>query len=735
MIDHLGPLPLGGISDIRDHLRRARVGSALSGDELLAVGACLRGMRRARAAIDSCHPDDYPLLTGLAGRLGDHRAIEDLIEASIAPDGSVVDDASPELRRLRTRVGVLRTRIEMTMRSFLAQHAEGSRLQDRLVTTRRGRPCVPVKASAKGSVPGVVHDVSSSGQTLFIEPQAVVGLGDELQQAMAAEQEEVDRILRELSGRLGQVADEVQQSVNAIGILDFVFARGSLSRRMEATSPELSDEGLLSLKKARHPLIDPASVVPIDVWTGDEFTVLLITGPNTGGKTVTLKTVGLLCAMAQSGLHIPADLGSVVPILHGIYADIGDEQSIAQSLSTFSSHISNIARICRHASRGSLVLLDEIGAGTDPGEGAALAQAILRYLRDRGCLVLTTTHYNSLKVFALSEPGMMNASVEFDSGTLAPTYRLLIGVPGSSNAMNIASRLGLRTEIVTEARRLTDEDAERVERVVTDLERSRRRIEREKVGLSQARDSAEQELGRLRKEREQLRAEAERVRREAASEARAVVRRAREEATEILRALRQQEREGRATQTARDQLKSLEQDVLTQLEDAPSLGTADWRRPEQPPLGGLEEGDTVTVQSLGGRRAVVVDADRGEGKVRVSAGGLQVDIDISDLGRLEGPSDPELRDQVGALRVTKALSVPTEVDLRGLTVGEAIELVEKLLDDAALAEHDEVRLIHGKGTGALRQGLRRHLAELPIVRAIRDAPLDAGGSGVTIVKL
>ncbi|MBD3176125.1 MAG: endonuclease MutS2 [Armatimonadia bacterium] len=735
MVDEEGPLPLGGVTDIRELIKRSRVGSALSGSELLKVGDCLRGMRRARAAIESTHPDDYPLLRDLADHLGVHTELEGVIEDTVGPEGEVVDTASPELRRLRSRLGVLRSRIDQTMRDFLNRESEGSKLQDRLVTTRRGRPCVPVKAGSKGSIQGVVHDVSSSGQTVFVEPQGVVRLGDELQQVLAAEQEEVSRILREVSGKVGEVAEEVQHSVTAIAILDFVFARGSLSRRMDASRPEISTEGHVHLKRARHPLIDPSEVVPIDVWVGEEFTVLLITGPNTGGKTVALKTVGLLCAMAQSGLHVPADMGSSVPVLQDIYADIGDEQSIAQSLSTFSSHMSNIARICKRAREGTLVLLDEIGAGTDPGEGAALAQAILRYLRDRGCLVLTTTHYNALKVFALSEPGMMNASVEFDHETLAPTYRLMIGVPGSSNAMNVASRLGLRTEILMEAKELIGDDAQRVERVVSDLERSRRRFEREKADLSQAKTSAEEELDRLHEERERIREERDRIRKETAADAKAILRKAREEAQEILREIRQQNREGRATQEARDRLETLDAEVREQLGDAPEPDEPAEAQPPEPPPAAIHEGDTVELHNLSDKRAVVIDPDRGDGRIRVSAGGLQMDVDLEDVTVLETTGDRQVRDQVGAIKVRKALSVPSEIDLRGLTVTEAIDQVDKLLDDAALAEHEEVRLIHGKGTGALKQGLRRHLSDLPIVKGMRDAPLNAGGLGVTIVDL
>jgi len=684
-------------------------------------------MRRLGEALCGCEPNEYPRLTELGDRLAAFPAIERRVDSVIDDDGQIADGASPDLRKLRGRIRSLRERIEERMRSIVASAGMDHVLQDRIVTIRRDRPCVPVKAGSRRSLPGIVHDISSSGATVFVEPDTVVGDGDLLQQTISAEQEEVARILRELSAQVGEVADEALGSVGAAGILDYVFARGSLSRKMDAVEPVLSPEGRVKLIKARHPLIPSGTVVPIDVWVGEDFAALLITGPNTGGKTVALKTVGLLALMAQCGMHIPADTGSELPVFRGVYADIGDEQSISQSLSTFSSHIGNIARICKRAREGTLMLLDEIGAGTDPGEGAALAQAILRFLRDRGSLVLTTTHYNSLKTFALSEPGIENASVEFDPETLAPTYRLRIGVPGSSNALAIASRLGLNSDVLKAARELIGDDAVRVERVVSDLERSRRRYDRERLDLQRETREGERERAALEREREELAAERERLRKEGVAEATQLVRLAREQAQDALRDLRAQQQEGRGTQAARDKLKALESLVRERGQELePDV--------EPEPLPEVHEGDSVRVASLGGKRGVVVDEPRGR-KVRVSAGGLQVDADLADLEVLQGSADRDIRDQVGVIKVQKALSVPTQLDLRGMTVDEALDLIDKFLDDAALAEHEHVVLLHGKGTGALREGIRRHLRQLPVVKDFRDAPLNEGGDGVTVVKL
>jgi len=727
VLDTDGAPPFGGISDVRDHLHRARIGSALSATELLAVAACFRGMRRLKEALRECDPDEFTRLAELEDKLAAFPPLERRIDSVIDDDGQVADGASPDLRKLRGRIRSLRERIEERMRSIVASAGMDHVLQDRIVTIRRDRPCVPVKAGSRRSLPGVVHDISSSGATVFVEPDAVVGDGDLLQQTISAEQEEVARILRELSAQVGEVAEEALGSLAAAGILDYVFARGRLSRRMDAVEPVVSPEGRVRLINARHPLIAPDAIVPIDVWVGEEFAVLLITGPNTGGKTVTLKTVGLLALMAQCGMHIPADTGSELPVLKGVYADIGDEQSITQSLSTFSSHIGNIARICKRARQGTLMLLDEIGAGTDPGEGSALAQAILRFLRDRGSLVLTTTHYNSLKTFALSEPGIENASVEFDPDTLAPTYRLRIGVPGSSNALAIASRLGLNSDVLKAAKELIGDDAVRVERVVSDLERSRRRYERDRLDLQRETSESARVRVALTREREELVAERERLRREGITEATELVRLAQEEAQEALRDLRAQQQEGRGTQAARDKLKSLESLVRERAQELePNV--------EPEPLPEVREGDSVRVGSLGGKRGVVVDEPKG-GKVRVSTGGLQVEVDLADLEVLEGTSDRDLRDQVGVIKVRKALSVPTQLDLRGMTVDEALDVIDKFLDDAALAEHERVMLLHGKGTGALREGVRRHLRQLPVVKEFHDAPLNEGGDGVTVVKL
>lgn len=728
-LDQHGTPPFGGVSDVREQLTRARIGAALSARELQTVGDCLRGMRRLKSALGQVDDDEFPRLSQLRARLAAFPEVEGRIGLIIGDDGEVIDDASPELRRLRIRIARLREAIDQRVRAVLAEHANDTALQDRIVTMRRGRPCIPVRAHARRSFPGVVHDVSSSGATLFVEPSEVVDQGDELQQCLAGEQEEVARILRELSRMVGEVADAAQESLAASALLDYVFARGRLSQQMDAVAPELASRYHIRLIRARHPLIPPAEVVPIDVWIGEDFGVLLITGPNTGGKTVTLKTVGLLALMAQSGLHIPADPGSSLPVLKNVFADIGDEQSIAQNLSTFSSHMRNVVRICRKAREGSLVLLDEVGAGTDPEEGAALAQAVMRFLRQRGALVLCTTHYNSLKVFALNEPGMMNASVEFDQETLAPTYRLRIGVPGSSNALSIAARLGLNADVVRAARELVSAESGRVEDVVARLETARRELERERAEHRRALAQLQESQASLDREREALEAERRRALKEGFAESRAVVQRARDEAREIIRALRDQRSEGKATQRATDQLAELARAVDSEAQAAVPPET----RSNVPEVD-VREGDVVMVSSLGGKRGVVLSGPR-DGRVRVSAGAVQVEVPVSDLQVLSPVPDREMRERVGAIRVEKAFTVPLEIDLRGLTVDEAIVSIDKFLDDAALAEHERVALIHGKGTGALRQGVRAHLRGHKAVKDFHDAPPEAGGSGVTLVHL
>lgn len=724
VLDTAGGVPLGGLSDVRDLLRRAELGSTLGALELLAVARCLGGMAHLKEALEEEDRDDYPRLRALSDRLAASTDIQDRIERSVDEQGEVLDNASPELRRLRHRTQVLRQRIDEKLRSFLSRNASNPNLQDRIVTVRRGRPCIPVRSGAQRAVGGgIVHDVSASGATVFVEPQEVIVHGDELQQALAGEQEEIARILRELSALVGGRGPELRESLAAAGELDFVFAKGTLSRALECVEPSLLEETRVKLMGARHPLLDPAHVVPIDVWIGEEFSALLITGPNTGGKTVSLKTVGLLALMAQSGLHVPADQGCELPVFRDVYADIGDDQSIVQSLSTFSSHMGNIARICRGADAGCLVLLDEVGAGTDPTEGSALAQAVLRYLRERGSLVMATTHYNSLKVFALNEPGMVNASVEFDPETLAPTYRLRIGIPGSSNAMAIASRLGLPHGVLEAARVISGDDSRQVERVVAKMHKARRQLDRERMIHRIARKELEEQREALEQETRELREARDRGVREGFGEAREVVRAAREEARGILQALRSQKREGKATQSASDSLAALEVEVEAKAQEA--VEPVD----EGPPL---RVGDTVLVRSLGGRKAIVLEEPR-ESRVRVAIGAAQIDAERADLDYVESPvTDPRTRDEVGMLRAAKAVVVPIEINILGLRVDDALAQVEKYLDDASLAEHESVRIVHGKGTGALRDAVRTHLRQSHLVREYHDAPLNQGGNGVTI---
>jgi len=725
ILERRGRVPFGGVSDFGPALERARVGSALAGEDFVLLRNALQGAAELRRVLlpeaEAC-----PRVGRLARDMPEFAALLRRIESVVDDDGRVVDGASVELARIRTQCRRLERHIQERMASFLTDPEVQRALQDRLITLRRNRPCLPVRAELKRSVPGVVHDTSASGATVFIEPAAVVEMGDEYQRLAVAEVEEVARILRELTLCVAERYDELAHLRRLLAILDFIFARGRLSGAMRAEEPQLIAEPQMVLVKARHPLIGPDVVVPIDVAIGEEYDLLLITGPNTGGKTVALKTMGLLAAMALSGLHIPADRGTRIPLLPGLFADIGDEQSIEQSLSTFSSHISNIAHILRRAPRGSLVLLDEIGVGTDPEEGAALAVAILRHLLRRGMIVAATTHYGALKTFGLQEPRAQNASVEFDPDTLAPTFRLRTGVPGSSNALAIAKRIGLPREVIADARDIVPRDRVRVEEAILEMERARRDYEARSRALAQATREHERRASMYEEQAKQLAEERKRALREGWGEAKRVVADAREEARQALAALRKQTREGRATQQVQEELRRLAERVEAAAEAAET--------PEPTPLPDVRPGDVVHVRSLG-QRGVVLEPPGPDGRTPISIGAARAEVDIADLERVDSVTDPAMRDTIGAMRVTKSLSVPKEVHLRGLRVEEALDRLEKFLDDASLAEHRRVFIVHGKGTGVLRDAVREYLRSDPRARSFQYAEQSEGGLGVTVVDM
>lgn len=733
--------------DAREPLRRAGRGGILEARELLNVAVTLSQMRALRDFLGE-REDLCPALAALSADIRVPDGPVSAIRDAITDEGEVSDGASPELSRIRRTARVLQEKVRERINAYLHSSAYSRMLQEPIVTIREGRYVLPVRRDARGDLPGVVHDVSSSGATVFVEPMPCVPLNNELRRTRAAEDEEVRRILADLSGRIGACSEDLLKSLQVFAHLDLVFAKARLAVEQRAERPTLADEPRLEYAAARHPLLDPRSVVPVDLRLGDDFHVLVVTGPNTGGKTVALKTAGLLSAMAQAGLFIPAGPEPVAAVFDDILADIGDEQSIEQNLSTFSAHMGNIVRILGRATERTLVLLDEIGAGTDPTEGTALAMALLEELGDRGSRTIVTTHYGQLKAFAQSHPGVANASVAFDPQTLAPTFRLNIGIPGASNALVIAGRLGLDGRLVARARDLMGRDQVRLEEVIAGLVHEREQLSAERTDVRRAGEEAADliaEYKELLRAQEREHAQLSARLRAEYREALAGVRRAFEDAVrEVRRAGAADDRREleRALTGIRRRLKEVQVGVEELERDpaqAPSKGTLD---PAE-----IRPGLRVMVPRLG-RAGYVLGGQDGSGQVPVQVGIIRVMADARELspaedersgdnqaGPLEAavPSGPQ--GAARGLAGQKAASFSPEIDLRGQTVLDAVELVEKHLDDALLAGVRQVRIIHGKGTGALRQALTAHLREHPHVKSLALAPQPEGGEGVTLVEL
>ncbi len=732
--------PFGGVSDVGEAVSRAARGGRLGAGELLDVADTVEGGARLRRFLQQHHE-----LTPQLAALADYRPPAELaaaIRRCVNDRGELVDDASPALGKIRRRLRVAHDRVRSTLEQLLRSPQTQRYLQEPIVTVRQNRYVVPVRYEFRQQVPGVVHDQSASGATLFVEPLEVLELGNEVRRLQAEERDEVDRILLELSARVGERAPDLERLLDAVGHLDHVFARARLAKDQDASRPELDEHGHLELRGARHPLLAPQSqeVVPIDVELGHKFRTMVITGPNTGGKTVTLKTVGLLCLMAQAGLQIPALPGSRLPVYRDVYCDIGDEQSIQQNLSTFSAHLTNTVAILREVGPGCLVLLDEVGAGTDPTEGSVLAMALLERLQELGAHTMATTHYGELKLFAHQRPGMVNACVEFDPETLRPTYRLLIGVPGRSNALDIALRLGLAPDLVARARQLLS----REETAVDDLLRS---VERERAALVAERSRLERELGEVRRLAADLEgrlaAAAERDRRVAEKvrgEVRQIVAQARRQAEALLKELREARRESPAMgerrrveigERVRRGLEEIELSLDGEL-DAFAPTPPDAEEPVDP--GDIRPGARVVVRSLG-QAGVVLSGDASR-EVQVQVGAMRVVVPASDLARAPAAEEVVPSTAVGHdPGLAKVAAVSTEIHLRGKKVEEAILLLDKYLDDACLAGLSVIRVVHGRGTGALRQAVRAYLETHPRVARFWPAGREEGGEGATVVEL
>lgn len=718
-----GDPPMGGASDVRAGIQRAQRGGVLDEGQLLAIAGVLYCTDRLSRYMKPAGPG----LAQLSEGLNPLPSLFKEITSCIDDDGMVRDNASPELARIRQKKRTLANRIRERLDALVHSPVAQKILQEPIVTIRGGRYVVPVKSEHRSQFQGIVHDQSASGATVFMEPAFAVELNNELRLAEQAEQVEIERILRRLSERVAEHAPELLQTLDVIAKLDAVFARAKYSRALNGVEPIMNDRGFIHIKQGRHPLLT-GEVIPIDIWLGDDFHVLVITGPNTGGKTVTLKTVGLFCIMAQAGLHIPAQEGSQLAVFTGIFADIGDEQSIEQSLSTFSSHMTNIIEILRQVTPNSLVLLDELGAGTDPAEGAALATVILDYLRVRGVRTIATTHYSELKNYAYANPDVENASVEFDAETLMPTYKLAIGVPGRSNAFAISLRLGLDPALVEAAQNLLGAEHVRTEDLIGEIERDRRRAaeareeaERLRREYERLRGEYEERLQVLEREKESMLAEVRAQQEELLTQAR----------TELDRLLGEVRRMGR--EAAEEKIRAAREEVISRQK------ALEEQRPKPAKQAGpshLKPGEQIRIKSLR-QLGYVLEPPDSSGEVLVQAGIMRITVPVHDLERVDEPPARVVRRQVGrgAGSLSKSSTIRSELDIRGKTVDEGLALLDKYLDDAFLSSLSQVRIIHGKGTGALRAAVKDYLSTHPFVKEFRDGAPNEGGSGVSVVEL
>ncbi len=727
-----GSLSFGGIKSPQLQLKRLEVGGSLRMEELLSIAQLLEvtgrakryaGQLREDAPKDSLDPlfDALSPLTPLR---------EEICRCIPAPD-EVSDAASPALHSIRRKIRAINDNIHTTLNKLLNNTTLRASLQDAVITMRNDRYCLPVRADSKAQVPGMIHDQSSSGSTLFIEPMAVVKLNNDLKEAFLKEAEEIEIVLSNLSALAAEHVAELAQNYRTLTSLDFIFARGKLARLHNAMPPIFNTEGRIRIRKGRHPLLDPKKVVPIDVRLGEEFTHLIVTGPNTGGKTVSLKTLGLLTLMGQAGLHIPAGDRSELAVFHQVYADIGDEQSIEQSLSTFSSHMTNIVSILKKANRGSLVLFDELCAGTDPDEGAALAIAILEQLRRRGIRTMCTTHYSEMKVYALSTDGVENACCEFDVETLSPTYHLLIGIPGKSNAFAISQKLGLSPRLIEDAKKRISTETESFEDVIADLELRRRQMKEEQAQVEQLKAEAAALKKELAGQKEKLEANRERQIREASEEAAAILREAKAAADETISNFRKFAKAGVDAAAMEKEREAIRKKMEAAQKKAalPKRPATNSNVPKK-----LRIGDSVKVLSMNLKGTVHTLPDA-KGNLFVQMGILRSQVNIKDLVLLEEDA-PTYKGAShvgsGKLKMEKSYSISTEINLIGKTVDEAIYALDKYLDDAYLAHLKSVRIVHGKGTGALRKAVHNHLRHLKYIEEFHLGEFGEGDAGVTI---
>ena len=719
------------IVDVTPGLLRAQRGGVMNQKELLGVSRLLKTVRRVKGYISDDKSLDEGTVFRLAAAMEPLKPVETRIDEAVLSEEEIADGASPELYQIRRRMKTLHSRIRETLNDIITSSHYQKALQDAIITMRGERFVVPVKAECRADIKGIVHDSSSSGATLFVEPMAVVSLSNELADLSGKEKEEIDRILAELTAYVSEYREPLLANVNAVFELDFIFCKARLSVSQNGIEPELNEDGIISIRKGRHPLLDPKKVVPVDIWLGEEFDTLVITGPNTGGKTVSLKTLGLFTLMAQSGLHISAGDQSRIAVFDEVFADIGDEQSIEQSLSTFSSHIVNLVGILGRVTDRSLILADELGAGTDPTEGAALAISILEYIRARGARAAATTHYSELKLYALSTPGVENASCEFDLKTLSPTYKLLIGVPGKSNAFAISKRLGIPEDVITRARELVSDESLKLEDVISDLEFSRQKAEKEKEKAESMAKAARQMKDKASREAQELEQKRAKLLQEARTEAQRIIEAAKDESQKVIREIRNI----RDSAPMKEAMERAEQARAALREQSEKLRGGEQNTPVRrgKPLKNVKPGDEVMILSLG-QAATVLSAPDKSGRVQVQAGIMKMKIPLTDLaaGAKQKKEQPK-GVSTHAVAAGRTKTAKTELDVRGMMLEEAIASVDKYLDEAVMSSLNTVTIIHGKGTGVLRAGIGDYLKRHPLVAEYRLGRYGEGENGVTVV--
>ena len=732
IFDLYGNIPFGPFYDMETYMKKANIGSYLSIKEILQVKDSLRTSRNFRNYIFDIDniENDYKITYNLANSLNSLKYLEKKIDKIIVSEDEIADHASSKLNNIRKEIRKGNSAIRSKLDSIINNKSTQKYLQDNVITIRNNRFVVPVKSSYKNKIKGIVHDRSSSGVTLYIEPNSVIKQNNKIKELKIDEKKEIERILYELTADIGKVSNELLRNQDILINIDFILAKTNLSIKMDGVKPLINTDRYINIKNGRHPLIPKDEVVPSNIWLGKDFTSLVITGPNTGGKTVTLKTVGLLTLMTMAGLHIPADLGTEISIFDNVFADIGDEQSIEQSLSTFSSHMTNIVHILKEVTKDSLVLFDELGAGTDPTEGAALATAILKRLYKKDIRTVATTHYNELKEYALLTEGIENASVEFDIETLSPTYKISVGIPGRSNAFDISRKLGLSEKVIDEAQKHIKQENVQFEQILSHIQEDKKDIEKQRDEAIDLRVEIEKMKKSLKKEKKEFKEKKKKIMKDAKREAKYIVKQAQKESKRIIKRLREIQSESDIDNKEIENLKENLNEKSKEYNENIFSKTEDYKKAKD-----LKSGDKVKIMSLGQEGEVL---EVNDDKIRVQAGPLKVSVDNDDLKRIDKITEKNTNenDSYDNKKYNKSTKrVKKEIDIRGKNIEQATYILDEYLDNVYLSSLNEVTIIHGKGTGALRTGVRKYLDNHYHIKKYREGSYDEGGTGVTVVTL